>query len=350
MKKTKVILEMLLLAILFMGCNKKAEASGDSGTETKAEKAAKNAKPNPESDFEIETDDGLTYVTVTSYKGKSSKVVITETIQGLPVMNIHFKDKSLNNATLVVFPNTVKNIYALYIGANLKEGKYADVVLPEGLISIRSISNSKISSLNFPSTLKYLGKESLAHLNLGTKSLVLPETLELIGMGALNGIKVETLTLPNVSGKLFLSIDGNANSYELASSDQFSQINIPNNIAEHYRFCASGASQALNYYNVESFMNIADFMKVIRIPAPFKEEYLPITSFGTITRIKDKITLRNVISGEKIKNSIEFQKQLNINIPLASDEERVEFCNNLKETLKQLPKEVQGCVYYTTVR
>lgn len=51
-RNLKIAVAFLAAAIMmFASCNKKAEAQDNSGAAGKAETAAKNAKPNPESDF-----------------------------------------------------------------------------------------------------------------------------------------------------------------------------------------------------------------------------------------------------------------------------------------------------------
>lgn len=320
MKKTKIILAVLLLASLFAGCNKKAEAEDNSGAETKAEKAAKNAKPNPESDFEFEACDDFTYVEVTKYKGKSKKVVIPETIQGLPVMAVAIFD-GLEEATLVVFPSTVKYIYAHEIGTSLKEGKYADVVLPEGLIMIGSMRYSKISYLKFPSTLKYINDGAFSGLE--TKTVVLPDTLEVIGRQAFKNSTVETVTLPSPSGKLFFAFAELFSESDIFTEcDHISQINVPENIAEHYRKC-----QALK--NLYDNLNFPTFMEE-NGPSPI---YIP-NKRGP-SKLRDLFSSSHI---EGLSESVEFQKKLSIEFPAATMKEINEFNNNLRETLRPLPR------------
>lgn len=341
MKKTKIILSTLLLVALFMGCNKKAEAEENSGAETTAEKSAKNLKPNPERDFEFTKNDSLTGVVVTRYKGKSSKIIIPETIQGLPVIGIEFSDDSdLYNATLVVFPGTVKYIArARDIGAKLKEGEYADVVFSEGLVAIYNMSSSrsyktnlyaKISSLKFPSTLKYIANN--AFWGVKTKTVVLPESLELIGAGAFNYSTMESLTLPAVKGKLFIS---GINPF--IGCDPISQINIPENIAEHYRLCNQIEYDAR--YDSAKILNESEFIKGTNSDEPVYGFHEP----GTIS-----LGLGGIFGPD---HSVELQEKLNnIKFPYASEAETKAFLENTRETLKTLDPASQEYVYKSLIR
>lgn len=328
MKKTKIILATLLLASLFAGCNKKAEADGNSGAETKAEKAAKNVKPNPESDFKFSPSKDVTRVEITAYIGKSKKVVIPETIQGLPVKSVYMSNLSSNleNVTLVVFPSTVKKIEVDSIGRYLKEGKYADVVLPEGLIAIKKMQDSKISYLKFPSTLKYISYEAFKGLD--TKTLVLPDTLEVIGSNAFQESTVETLTLPSPSGKLFIGHQVFSECHHL------SQVNVPENIEEHYRTYRMQDSSDLDF----SLFMEGKKTKVVdagHIPYPFVDWNL------------SPMNLRSdVFYGCKGLNaSFDVLKKLNIDIPVTHREELYEFSDHLREILKPLPQVLAESIF-----
>lgn len=309
MKRNLKIAAAFLAAAIMMvaSCNKKAEAQDNSGAAGKAETATKNAKPNPESDFEIKIADDLSFVSVTGYKGKSNKIVVPETIQGLPVMYVSL---GAPDATLLVIPSTAKLI-DVSVGLGLKKGKYADVVLPEGLLAIKI--GGRISSVVLPSTVKYIGSMSYSDeysYYLITKELVLPPSLEFIGLHALTGHNYETqegidnLTLPLPSGKLFLP---NIYCKNLP--------NLPESL-ENYR-----------YYS--SFDDDDDLIG---------------SSSGPGCKIG------NVVSGpwqDKVNQSVELKKKFDLTrmVSKATYEEASEFRRNTNATLATLPKELRKLIW-----
>lgn len=168
---------------------------------TKDEPAAKkqiteNEAPNPESDFDIDFNEDITEVYITGYKGsigKSGKIIIPETIQGLPVTKIvglynrrdHGDIARIKRIKKIFVPASVKQIervcapnhdYAL--GVDTQNG--TEVVLSEGLVSIgeKAFRYAKISSINFPSTLKVIGKEAFSLVTFGT-AISLPENVDI---------------------------------------------------------------------------------------------------------------------------------------------------------------------------
>lgn len=246
MKRNLRIAAALLAAAImtFASCNKKAEAQDNSGAAGKTETAAKNAKPNLESDFEIKISDDLSFVKVTGYNGKSAKIVVPETIQGLPVMEVSLYAPE---AALLVIPSTAKLI-SVNVGGDLKKGKYADLVLPEGLLAISGL-RGRISSVILPSTVKYIGIKACygkRGVGLHTKELVLPPSLEFVGRLAFKSeyfdekdekfhSGIENLTLPNTTGKLILIGNGAV----LSGAEPFECENLPNlpeNLESNYRW------------------------------------------------------------------------------------------------------------------
>lgn len=308
MKRNLKIAAAFLAAAIMMvaSCNKKAEAQDNSGAAGKAETAAKNAKPNPESDFEIKIADDLSFVSVTGYKGKSNKIVVPETIQGLPVMYVSLVAP---DATLLVIPSTAKLI-DVSVGRDLKKGKYADVVLPEGLLAIKI--RGRISSVVLPSTVKYIGSMSYSDeysYYLITKELVLPPSLEFIGRCALTGHNYETqegidnLTLPVPSGKLFLQ------------GQSIYCKNLPN-LPE----------------SLENYRTYVDFDEIIR------------RSSGPGCKIGD------IVLGpwqDKVNQSVELKKKFDLTrmVSSATYEEALEFDRNTKATLAPLPKELRKLIW-----
>lgn len=205
MKKNFKLAAALFAAalVLFASCNKKAEAQSSGGATAKS---AKIGKPNAESDFEFEINKDVTAVYLTGYKGKSTKIVIPETIQGLPVTlieNFFMQDSSIKqNVTQVAIPKTVLAIGCNAfeeLGSKTKNG--TEIILSEGLISIgaSAFEYAKISSVNFPSTLKYIGEAAFnddSETPSTVKEFVLNEGLEILGGGGIPS-SVESLTLPS---------------------------------------------------------------------------------------------------------------------------------------------------------
>ena len=83
-KALAVISALALMVGSFVSCGGKDAGKGG----TKNEKSAKELKPNPESDFKYTmTDDGQG-VKILNYIGKNPKIIIPETIEGLPVLEV----------------------------------------------------------------------------------------------------------------------------------------------------------------------------------------------------------------------------------------------------------------------
>lgn len=286
MKITKIALAAILAASFFSISCKEKTAEAQTSVSASVSKAAKNAKPNPESDFEYKFNKNLTEAKITGYIGKSTKIVIPETIQGLPVIRVEslrggdmdYDDWPVRKATLCVIPNSVK--YAKIDDLGTSNKKPSELVLPEGLISL-SIGSANISSLNLPSTLKYLSGTGNA------KSLVLPESIE--GISYFGGL--DTLTFPThpTYGKIFLIDNYSHDGYVF---DGLPQINLPENPAETFRY---------TYWD-----SIWDWQE---------------------NKNKTK-NLREVIHGDKIDNSVEFQKKLNIEISYPKGDELLNFLND----------------------
>lgn len=280
----------------FASCNKKAEAQDTSSVESKTENDSENAKPNPESDFEIKISDDVTWVKVTKYVGVSEKIVVPETIQGLPVLSVSI---GAPKATLVVIPSTAKIIW-LNVGGKLEEGKYADVVLPEGLIAISGL-RGRISSVKLPSTVKYIG-EKACNGYLYTKELVLPSSLEYVGdegLFSFDSIGIENLTFSAPVGKLF--IIGNVKCQNIP--------NLPENFETSFRYGFSYDS--LRFGSGDKQKEVGEVFR-----GPWQD---------------------------KVNSSVELKKKFDLKrkIPGATKEEGDEFFKNLSATLEPLPKEIR---------
>lgn len=228
MKKNFKLAAALFAAalVLFASCNKKAEAQSSGGATAKS---AKIGKPNAESDFEFEINKDVTAVYLTRYKGKSTKIVIPETIQGLPVTliesNFMHYSSIKQNVTQVAIPKTVLAIgYSAFkeLGSKTKNG--TEIILSEGLISIgaSAFEYAKISSVNFPSTLKYIGVYAFddSETPSTVKEFVLNEGLEILGSIPYS---VESLTLPSTL-KAIRTLDGVTAIKTITLPENFSEL------------------------------------------------------------------------------------------------------------------------------
>lgn len=295
-RNLKLAVAFLAAALMtFASCNKKAEAQDTSSAESKTEKAAKNAKPNPESDFEIRISDDVSWIKVTKFVGVSEKIVVPETIQGLPVLSVSLYAPK---ATLVVIPSTAKVIW-LNVGGKLEGGKYADVVLPEGLIAIGRL-RGRISSVKLPPTVKYIGDEA-TNDDLYTKELVLPSSLEYVGYSALLSDGIENLTFSAPTGKLFLI--GKVLCQNIP--------NLPENLVTNFRF----SGDSFDFFGIINYRNPTKVSEVFRGPWQ-----------------------------DKVNQSVELKKKYDLNkiIPHPTTEERDEYLKNLSATLETLPKEFRN--------
>lgn len=164
MKKTIILtVTAVLLAFSFSACNKNGNKT-NSG-EAKIEKSNKDdssLKENPASDFKYTMTDDGTGVKITKYIGKSPKIIIPSTIEGLPVLEVEYladKDheygesywnsissewrRKKNNITIthIVFPDSVRtlgkysNLLEDYENLNLSDFDALEYVkLPAGLL------------------------------------------------------------------------------------------------------------------------------------------------------------------------------------------------------------------------
>lgn len=102
-------------------------------------------------DFEIYYNE---WVEIENYSGSEQTVIIPEKLGGLPVRNIGRNSFAGSNMTKVVFPETVRCIYA---GAFDNCSYLCDVELNDGLESIYScFKSTAIESISIPSSVDYL--------------------------------------------------------------------------------------------------------------------------------------------------------------------------------------------------
>lgn len=274
MKISKIVVAALFAASFFSISCKEKTAEAQTAGSASVSKAAKNAKPNPESDFYYDFNKDLTAARIRNYKGKSDKIVVPETIQGLPVVMVTLDSKIIKKASLIVIPSSVKFAEIRYIGEENK--KPSELILSDGLEYLTLQGN--IKSLNLPSTLKYFW---LGYSNPIIDSLVLPDSIRYV---ELYYARVKTLTFPAkpASGKIYIG--------KLEFNDDYNieQINLPDNPAE-----------ALRYWG--------QFDAYWAYSAP------------------NKINFRKIIKSKTVDNSVELQKKFNFDIFGPSTKEYDEF-------------------------
>lgn len=316
MKKTiKNITFFLIVLIFFASCNKNTDVKNSENSKN-SQKTIKIGKANSETDFNFETNEAITEIFITGYKGKSKKIVIPETIQGLPVVGIKklevYNLDNLESVTQLVIPSSVKFIAkASGLGADTKNG--VNIILPEGLVGIgyKAFYYAKINSINIPSTLKYIGTEAFSDAEL--KNINLNEGLEFIGLKSFYGSEIESLTLPStlkflVSGDVF----GNCNNLK--------EINLPENLRNN---CGR------IYYDTY-LTNWGTKEMYIRF-----ENFLPTKGYKKMDWILPSASDKIPIWGSKISDSVELQKKLNFKLSILSKETIQPFIDSVKAYTSQ---------------
>lgn len=200
------------------------------------EQATETEAPNPESDFDIDFNEDITEVYITAYKGESDKIIIPETIQGLPVTKIvSIRNPHIWTIEKILIPSSVSQIERVGAGVHYTLGTSTqngtEVVLPEGLAGIdeEAFRYAEIPSVTFPSTLKYIKAAAFAETKL--KEITLKESLEYIGPMAFCECTIESLTLPSSLKYVGLCYPLSRHTFDMSASE----LNLPEDISGwHY--------------------------------------------------------------------------------------------------------------------
>lgn len=229
-KATLLVAILCVFAVSFVACSKKdavssgAATSADGATSqevTKADKKAEEKKakeskksssgvklpttPNAEEDFIVSLTEDGTGAVVTGYKGKSGKVYVPATIQGLPVKEVSFSiDDGVE--TVVVVSDGCTSVSLS--GESIKYISLPDSVTEYG------VYRTGITEFEVPAGVKKVGRFPPTLEKISFRG-----TPEVIGYEAFQGTKIQTITLPD-------SIKG-IESYAFENCIALESINFP---------------------------------------------------------------------------------------------------------------------------
>ena len=173
----------------------KGEAAGETtGSKTSAKASTETLKPNAESDFRVElTEDGAG-VRVLEYIGTSPNVVIPDTIQGMPVVEVKssfcgrkhiWTDDKLrerrdnNSIKKIVYPDTVTS---LGDESDLTKGDHYNYVALEYVKLPKNLKNQVASYRATLPPFTFTGCEKL-------KEVIIPDEVSFEEMGSFVGCK-----------------------------------------------------------------------------------------------------------------------------------------------------------------
>lgn len=187
---------LMACTMAFTSCKEK-NADGSKG-----EAAAETLKPNAESDFRVElTEDGAG-VRVLEYIGTSPNVVIPDTIQGMPVVEVKsnfcgrnhiWTDDKLrerrdnNSIKKIVYPDTVTSLGDEF---DLWKGDHNDYVALEYVKLSKNLKNQVVPHGGTFRPFTFTGCEKL-------KEVIIPDEVSFEKMGSFVGCKsLKTINIP----------------------------------------------------------------------------------------------------------------------------------------------------------
>lgn len=226
MKKVFLVLLSALLMLSLMSCDNEIADHGTSSEMVSETDASYNA--NPVTDFEYnENDDGIT---VTKYIGKSTELVIPETIDGKPVTEIGSRFASLKSVETVWIPDTVHTIRheAFDLCDDLKSVRF-----PSGLINIESCAFRRcenLESIELPKSLTTIGVSAFEECK-ALKEITIPENVVDIGYKAFYYCLLEKLSFAENSR---LETIGNS----VFAGEKITELTLPSSVRvlESYAF------------------------------------------------------------------------------------------------------------------
>lgn len=206
LSKLVAVIAAMTVSLAFASCNKKDGASA-------------NFKPNPATDFRYELTNDGSGVRILEYIGKSPRIIIPDTIEGLPVKEVWGGKKNNDTITHVVFPDSAtdigvsfRNCSALqYVKLPANTLYYTDgisssfqfwdckklktVIIPEGCDITGSWAGCPIESVTFPSTLKKVSTQAFENCG-NLREIIIPESITELKFGgyAFNGTNLPLAT------------------------------------------------------------------------------------------------------------------------------------------------------------
>ncbi len=143
-------------------------------------------------------------VKITGYLGDGGDVVIPETIYGTPVTKVYLTEygKTLDNATLVRFPGSVKVIEKITYKDDNKSIK--TIQLQEGVekIGLGAFSGFKaLETINLPSTVKVIDSYGFRWCE-SLKNIAIPDGLTEIGRSAFGGSGITSIDLSKTNATM----------------------------------------------------------------------------------------------------------------------------------------------------
>ncbi len=279
---------------------------------------AQSTKANPESDFDYNFTDDLTGVILISYKGKSSEVVIPETIQGLPIVD--FSNFSVDNYVkrdITLFD--ISKIKVKYIPNGMLENigtwsqNGAKIILPEGLETIGSsaFASAKISSINFPSSLKEI-KDRAFYASKFTSDLILNEGLKIIGSDVFAIANISSINFPSS----LKEIKNGAFSCSEFTSDPI--------LNEELEIIGSFAFYGTNIKSItipKSVVKIGgdafsscDELSEINLPEEINFSLFSYNDYADYENSENPTLYSEIFNGEMITKNLELRKKLNVPI------------------------------------
>ncbi|MGI5085962.1 leucine-rich repeat protein [Treponema putidum] len=154
----------------------------------------------PITDFEYELMDS-DEVCITGYIGNSTHVVIPSEIEGFPVVRLGAVFYGNTTIKSVIIPDSVRRMDNTFEDSNIKSIKLPDSIE----IMKKTFKNSAISNIKLSENLREIGIHTFMNTKY-LKSIILPDSLEIIGEEAFINSGLTSLTIPDSVEK----IDGGA--------------------------------------------------------------------------------------------------------------------------------------------
>ena len=185
-------------------------------------------------------------IRITGYKGWGGDIVVPSEIEGKPVTEFGYINKSSGGSMFykvevnsIEFPETLKKIGGLQLNKlgltkldipdsvteighyGFAQNNLTDIILPSGIVELQhaAFQDNKLKSISIPKTLTRPGNYSFANNEL--TSIIIEEGIERLGAGMFMSNKISSVEIPEslteIETQLFLG-------------NELIEINIPNTI------------------------------------------------------------------------------------------------------------------------